>query len=587
MKKHILLGIAGALALMGASSCNQNLLNIPQKGVVAYENFYETDEDAVSALTAMYAKGCEIESSNNYNQPSWNVLSNAPGDELYWGGNSKSDHIPGQEINEFRGSFSNDNPHVNTVYRWLYALIYRCNLVIDNFYGEDGELMTSATKKQCVAEARAMRAWAHFMAAVYFYNPPKVEHVLAGDARPTNCDHDELLRFAAEELSRAIPDLPERKGPDDKDGAVRLTKGAALSFLGKIQVFQKDWTGAKTSLKQVISSGNYKLLPTSRLDQLFHRAGDGCSEKVFEFNIVDHESRGEFSSCYHFQRNQALFFRQMKLPFPSITIQVVGWGNNMGPTKKFVDAMLAHEPNSARRKTWFVSYEELLTEFDYVSDVKADGTEMTREEKLMDGNRGLDLKKYNDLYANYGYFWVKRLPYRSDLIHNHSTLTDENRIIMRYAEVLLLYAEACAMTGDNDGLQYLNEVAERAEAPTYDALTMENVKQEKWFELAWEGTRWPDLVRWGDAATELAFKTRELTPYLTDDFYEYGTLSSMTTGRPHAAVILYKDDGWAEKGGGWKSNHNEYYPIPFSVLEVNDELKQNPYWEKFPSQESY
>ena len=586
MKKIIFLGIACVIALM-ATSCNQDRLNIPQKGVIGYEDFYQTDEDAFSALMAMYSKGCEIERSNGQNQPSWNVASNAPGDELYWGGNGKSDHTPAQEIGEFRGGFSNNNAHLTTVYKWLYALIYRANLVIDNFYGEDGSLADTPTKKQCVAEARAMRAWAHFMAAVFFYNPPKVEHVLAGDARPVNCDHEELLAFAAEDLKLAIQDLPERKGQGDKEGAVRITKGAAQAFLGKVQVWQKDWEGAKSSLKAVITSGNYDLLPTAQLDQLFHRAGDGCAEKVFEFNIVDNENMSKYSSCYHYQRNQALMYRQMKVPFPEKCIQQVGWGNNVSPTRKFVDAMLAHEPDSPRRWNTFVSYEEFICDLKYTADTKADGTQMTREEKLMDGGRGLELKKYNDLYANCGYFWVKRMPYKSDLIHNDASLTDENRIIMRYAEVLLLYAEACAMTNDNDGLQYLNKVATRAGAPTYSTLTLANVKQEKWFELAWEGTRWMDLVRWGDAATELAYKCHTDTPYLTDDFYEYGSLGKTKTGRPHKAVILMKDDGWGAKGGGWKSNHNEYYPIPFSVLEVNDQLKQNPYWDKFPTQESY
>lgn len=56
---------------------------------------------------------------------------------------------------------------------------------------------------------------------------------------------------------------------------------------------------------------------------------------------------------------------------------------------------------------------------------------------------------------------------------------------------------------NNDGLQYLNAIQERAGAPL-TSLTMENVKKEKWFELYMEGTRFEDLVRWGDAAKELA-----------------------------------------------------------------------------------
>ena len=314
--------------------------------------------------------------------------------------------------------------------------------------------------------------------------------------------HDELIKWSIKEFQKAEPDLPERKGPGDKLGAVRITKGACQAFCGKAQLFDKDYAGAKASLKKVIASGNYELTPTAQLDQLFHRAGDGNCEKVFEFNVVDNENISSTSSRYHYQRNQSLFFRQLKA-FPDITIQYVGWGNNVGPTKKFVDAMLENEPNSARRKLWFISYEDLLTEYPYsLLDAKCP----TKEEKLMDPKRGLDFNKYDELYSNYGYFWIKFLPYQSDLIHNNTTVTDENRIIMRYAEVLLMYAEACAVTNDNDGLQYLQMVQRRAEAPVSETLTLDAVKKEKWFELAWEGQRFFDLVRWGDAATELAFK---------------------------------------------------------------------------------
>jgi hypothetical protein len=211
---------------------------------------------------------------------------------------------------------------------------------------------------------------------------------------------------------------------------------------------------------------------------------------------------------------------------------------------------------------------------------------MTREEKLMDFRRGLNCEKYDETYANYGYYFMKLLPWQEDLIPNSSTVTEENRIIMRYAEVLLLYAEACAMTNDNDGLKYLNMVAERAGAPTYSSLTMENVKLEKWFELSWEGIRFWDLVRWGDAAKELAFKSVEKTPYLGDEFYVKGSMGKKTSGLPHKARISMIDDGWAALGGGFQAGKHELLPFPFDVVQLNpwneetgEGLKQNPGWE--------
>ena len=601
MKKIIIL--TSAVALLSLTACDQKLLEIPQKGVVAYESFYQTDEDAQSALVAAYASFIKLINDQGSNNPAWNVVVNAMGDELYWGGGKKNGSSSGgQEMNEFRNTYDSTIPHIRVVYKDLYSLIYKCNLVLDNFYGENGELCDSQVKKHCVAEARVMRAWAHFTLATFWGTPPLVEHVLAGDARPTNCDHQVLMDWCIAEFKAALPDLTPRNGKNDKAGSYRITTGACQAFLGKAQVFNKDWNGAKESLKKVIDSGNYALVPTKDLWNLFHVVGDGNEEKILDMNYMYNEGISMMSWKYHFQRNQALFPRNLK-KYPTVLIQAGdGWGNNVSPTKKFMDAIMQHEPNSARRKAWFASYEEFITDYPYPLDAstvkvpdetgakhdvsyKADA-DMTKEEKLMDFRRGLNCEKYDETYANYGYYFMKLLPWASDLIPNNKTVTEENRIIMRYAEVLLLYAEACAMTNDNDGLKYLNMVAERAGAPTYSTLTMENVKQEKWFELSWEGVRFWDLVRWGDAAKELAFKSHDKTPYLGDEYYVKGSMGKKTTGKPHKARISFIDDGWAELGGGFQAGKHELLPFPFDVVQLNpwDEekgvgLKQNPGWD--------
>ena len=624
MKKIIALGFACAAALAALTSCDQKLLDIPQKGVVDYESFYKTDADAESALVSAYANVVKLYGKLNGNSPSWNVFFNAPGDELYWGGSNKDDHVAAQEINEFRATFTTNNGHITAVYNTMYEIIYKSNLVIDKFWGDNGELADSDTKKRCVAEARVLRAWAHMQLACFFGTPPLVTHVLTGEARPTNSDRDELWQFIINEFKEAAEVLPARKGKGDKDGAVRITQGAALAFEGKARVLYGDYAGAKTPLKRVIDSGNYDLVPGPQMRDLFHMAGDGCEEKVFELNVVDNDTYGA-NGRWAYQANESLFLRQMK-NFPDFTLQSAGWGNNLGPTEKFATAILKNEKGSYRQKAWMVSYEEYLTDFTYSKlDFKSDGTEKTKEEKLMETKRGLDLKKRPDLYANCGWFFFKFIPYVSDLNNNSTKRTQENKTIMRYAEVLLLYAEACAQAGDDgSGLAALNKVAQRAGAPVYSSLTMDNVKKEKWFEMAWEGTRFVDLVRWGDAEKELAFRSHSKTPYLRDDFYgnwkmtadgnkdaanplspvqvtdeaglTYWTLPEErakifgspdeVTGRPHKAIVVWEDDGYGAKGGGFQKGKHELYPFPFDVVTANPwnestgtGIKQNPGWE--------
>ena len=277
---------------------------------------------------------------------------------------------------------------------------------MDNFSARTA-MCDSPVKKRCVAEARVIRAWAHMLLASYFGTPPLVDHVLPGDARPTNCDHQVLMDWIIKEFKMACPTWPARKRQGRQGRRQDHDQGGRLAFLGKAQVFNRDYAAAKAPLKRVIDSGNYDLVSGPEMRDLFHKAGDGNEEKVLEMNYVYADGVGPWK--YHFQRNQALFFRMFKA-YPDVLIKEEGWGNNCAPTKKFVDAMMANEPNSYRRKAWIVSYEELLTDYGKNLDINPDGSPMTKEQKLMDPNRGLDFTKYNDLYANYGWFFFKFMP---------------------------------------------------------------------------------------------------------------------------------------------------------------------------------
>ena len=351
MKKIYYICIAIAAALVSLTSCDQKLLDIPQKGVVAYESFYQTDEDAFSALVSTYANVVKLYGKLNSNTPSYNVFFNAPGDELYWGGSNKDDHVAGQEINEFRVTYNDNNGHITAMYRTFYEIIYKANLVIDHFWGENGELADSQIKKRCVAEARVLRSWAHMELACHFGTPPLVDHVLDGNAKPTNSNKEELWQFIINDFKAAVDDLPARNGVNDKDGAVRITQGAALAFMGKAQVIHGDYADAKATLKRVIDSNNYDLVPGSRMADLFHMAGDGCAEKVFEINVEDADKYGK-NGRWDYQANQSLFFRHLKA-FPDFTLQSVGWGNNMAPSEKFLVALLKMKKVlTARKPGW-------------------------------------------------------------------------------------------------------------------------------------------------------------------------------------------------------------------------------------------
>lgn len=550
------------IAALGSTSCSQDLLEIPQKGVVAYDDFYKTPEDAESAALAAY-KGmfkALLFGAGDFNigwciaEPLF-VLKNSPSDDIYYGSGHKSDHVFGLEINEFRPSFDYTNTPVNTQYNGFYQAIYSANLVITNFeYGTDERI------DRAIAEAKMVRAWAHFELAELWGTPPLVDHLLDGADRPSNSKPGEVLDFCIDEFEEAAAHLPSKAGLNDGDLSIRFTKEAALAFAGKARIFKKDWEGAKKNLKAVISSGKYALVDGSRMVDLFHMAGDGCEEKVFELNYINNPGNdpGFLSGGYHGQQNSSCFWRDIRLPLE--TIPNVGWGG-INPSKSFAEALIANDGmDSYRRKAWILTFDDLIYNMSYDDDTP----EMTKEQKAMSEKRGLTA----GVFGNAGYWSYKMAPLRSDLIANDNTNTQQNHVVMRYAEVLLLYAEACAMTNDNDGLQYLQAIQNRAGSQhVSSSLTMDEVKKEKRLEMYLEGTRFFDLVRWGDAEKVLGEQGKSI-PTAHDRNAE-------DPSKPHELYVTW--DSYNDVYG-FKAGKNELMPFPRVEMNVNPNIVQNPGW---------
>ena len=131
--KKILLPLF-ACALLGAASC-QSMLDIPQKGVVAYDTYYKSDDDAKAALTNMYSKYINnVAATEGIDVPE-QVLLNYSADDILAAGADYNDHAPFRYFDEFR--YDNANGTLKQAYqRYMYS-IYHANLVISNFTNEN------------------------------------------------------------------------------------------------------------------------------------------------------------------------------------------------------------------------------------------------------------------------------------------------------------------------------------------------------------------------------------------------------------------------------------------------------------------
>ena len=605
MKKIVYSVLAIAALFMGVS-CENNL-DIPQKGVIAYETFYKTDEDCEAALLAAYAQFAENVVSQNGSSiyTHYKACLNNCGDDMYAAGSNFGDNDFMAALNEFR--YDSGNAPIEHLYQRLFMANYACNLVIDNFKDGLPEGGQTATTKRAVAEARTIRAYIYFLLTALWNTPPLIDHVIS-DELPYNADkdperpmsHDDLFQWVADECEAAIPDLTERASTADKDAAVKMTKGFAWAVEGKALLFKKDYAGAKAALKKVIDSGKYALVPGDRYWENFHIEGDCNEEKVFECNIEYNSGIGAWGGMI--QRSTWMeaniwnwrsdHFVQGASPHSVYTGGVDGWGG-LGVPQWFGDEFFANDGHSPRFDATLIHIDDAMYGMVYgdaAGEKDADGNitkkvnDMTLAEKKASKALGIaDVK--DGLYGQSFWLPFKQLLRATDSGAYGTNVRLNNNVVMRYAEVLLLYAEACLQSGDTaEGAKYVNMIRERAGLAPLASVTMDDLKKEKSYELWLEGSRWLDLVRWGD--TDRVKQAGQAVPKLFDKLYrtpqatdvnvkwENGTEanSRFYTVDTHEAI----DAKWSV---GFQAGKHEFFPFPTSVMEKNPNMVQNPGWE--------
>ena len=593
MKKIVYSVLAFAALMMGVS-CEKNL-DIPQKGVTTYDNFYKTEEDAVSALTAAYARFATRitgqDGSSIYTD--YKAALNNCGDDMYAAGSNFGDNDFMAQLDEFR--LDSGNQVVDHFYKNLYQVNYACNLVIVNFEKGLPEGGPTATTKRCVAEARVLRAYVYFLLTALWNTPPMVTTILTPQDYPYNSDkdpenpmsHEDLFRWVASECEAALPDLDERKSPQDKDGAVKVTKGFAWALQGKALLFVKDYAGAKAALKKVIDSGKYQLVPGEKYWQNFHVEGDCNEEKVFELNIEYNSALGAWGG--QIQRSTWMeaniwnwrsdHFAAGASPQGAYTGGVDGWGG-LGVPQWFGDEFFANDGHSPRFDATLKRIDDAVYNMEYSNpDIAA----LTPEQRMTSKLVGIaDVK--DGLYGQSFWLPFKQLLRKTDAGAYGGNVRLNNGVIMRYAEVLLLYAEACLQSGDNaQGAWAVNEIRKRAGLSEV-AVDMNVLKKEKSYELWLEGSRWLDLLRWGD--TDRVAKAGQDVPKLFDKLYrepkstdqgikwENGSEanSRFYTVSTHEAID-------AKYEVGFKAGKHEFFPYPTSEMDRNPNIVQNPGWE--------
>ena len=601
MKKTLYFGLALASCATAFTAC-EDQLDIDQKGVIALDNFYKTDADCEKALTTAY----EYFQIQTFGRTTFGpgiytpakVLANHAGDDVNYAGGNYGDHEFGGSVDEFR--FKHTPEAIDCLYKGLYSSIYYCNVVLKYFEGKDG---ATSFMNQAVAEARVLRAFDYFLLACYWGQPPFVDQILPADALPANNEKSqkEYFQWVAEQCTMAVPNLTTRKDKNDKVGAYRVTTGFAHALAGKALMFAGDYENAKNELDEVIKSDKYDLVPGDQFANLFHVEGDGSAEKVFELNMEYSSAIGDWGfgsglgSYHHSTWMEANCFNWREGNFKASPIanyngRVGGWGS-IGIPEWYGDAFQHNDGDSYRRKATIIRIDDACFGTSEVDGIGYgnDLDNMSRAELEKSDKVGIsDLDQ--GLYGNSFWLPLKHICRGTDMTDGGGSFGGNHRlnnlIVMRYAEVLLNYVECCIQTNKDlvKAKGYLNDIQNRAgSAHVTETLTMDELKNEKLFEMWFEGCRYQDILRWNDAEGKARLaKAGSAVPHLYDKIHrapksgetpvwQFGSEANSRFYIVHTHEA--KDAGFEV---GFKEGVHNLFPYPSTALDQNPNLHQNP-----------
>jgi starch-binding outer membrane protein, SusD/RagB family len=454
----ILKSFVAVFILTAINSCS-DFLEKPLQGSLTQENFPTTADDALLATNGVY----NILRFNLYHQGLFPIL-DIMSDDGHKGSNPDDAAATVGPYETFTHV-----PTEGNISRWwntLYEGVKRANVVIELVPGID---MDAELRNRYVGEASFLRALFYFDLVRAWGDVPLVTSIV-----PTlgleRTDAVTIYDLIESDLLLAIENLPEKSEYKASDVG-RASKGAARGLLAKVYLFQQDYVNAEKYALEVINSAQYSL------EQNFADAngenGEHGVESVFEIGALGFENIDNGGNQY-------------------ANVQGVrgtpnrGWGFNR-PT---LDLQNSFEEGDPRLDSTVIYLGEVL------DGIKITGDGATPDQTLDENDDVIQIECYNQKV------WTAGNDVPSQFAHN--------RRILRYADVLLMAAEALNKNNKpNEALTYLNMVRERArmgndailpdiEVTDTDALD-DIIFNERRHELAMESHRFWDLVRTGRA----------------------------------------------------------------------------------------
>lgn len=474
MRKKIFF-VSLTVCLFAAISCSEDLLEKENRNRQTTGTYYKTASEISSALNGVYA----ILQSNSLGGREWFFLHDLRSDEMASGGG----HLETHRNQILIGTHDAGNDILLQVWTGCYRLILRANAVIQ--FAPDAEFDDEGLRSRLMGEAKFLRAWAYYQLYTLWGDAPIYEQFATTlDGAKPRSPKAEVKALIVRDLTDAINSLPNSFSGNDQG---RATKIAAQALLGKLYMFDAEYSEAKPLLEAVIAYGEDASGGNPLMDNYF----DNFTEEA-EFNKesvweVAYTSNGNYSWD--------------------------GDGNDYGPNESWIRS----QEYSAVGWRNLVPSDDLLAEFEdgdprlndnfyFTGDMYGDpSSPLALTDEAQRGNTSMykgveqkiSWKKYSVMYKldPGGYYDQIGINYR----------------MMRYADIYLLLAEAENEVGTPaKAIEYLNKTRNRPsvsmpEYPTAEYPTgskeeiMRAIMHERRVELAGEEQRNTDILRWRKA----------------------------------------------------------------------------------------
>ena len=485
--KHIALCTLSFVTLsLSFVGCKDYLTEI-EPGTILLEDFYISTAAAVQNVTGCYAP---LMWEYNHTYCSEWFFGDIASDDALKGGGSTTDMADAYDIENWRTT--NQNTLILDFYRGNYQGIGRCNLALE--YIEKMEIgidddFTPEMKNRLLGEVHFLRAYYYFRLVRIFAGVPMPLSVLwsSEDWGMARSSVNEVYNQILADLTFAEENLWKKSEYDAEDMG-RATKGAAQAMLMKVNLYmassywQRQGVAKSPSecyqdaLKwgeKVISSGEYDLCPN--YEDNFTIAGENGIESVFEVQYaeVPWGDYGDGNDPTKFGYT-AGSFTQILMRSRNSSIGG-GWGFDH-PTQNLYNEFEEGDP---RRDVAI-----LVPSTDVVDSYQEQSDEIYAGNTMLNNKYGM-YRDPENVGGGYGKWSL------------HASRGPLNNKQIRYSDVLLMYAEAALGTGDaGTALESINKVRARVGLPAISAATNAALRHERRCELAMEGHRWFDLVRW-------------------------------------------------------------------------------------------